>query len=320
MDLMNTDNKGLAYIRSEDQFEQAHRKVFVQDIIGRISGHNLDLLSFEDIVTKLRLHHTVNLGLQDVPLAQITGSCGRYTDFTRTFLPRRAGRDKERWRQIYTLATTGQGFPPIDVYKVDQVYFVKDGNHRVSVARELKWKTIQAYVTELPTIFTLEPDIQPDQLLIKEECAQFLEKTQLHKLRPEADIVFTEPGRYSRLLKQISVCRFLLGEGQQDNPTCEEAVIDWYDNLYAPMIEYVKKSGIMKSFPRRTPDDLLAWMVEHQKQLRVKHQMDEEDMIEHRDEFLTFVNQLTPWAIAKIEIEEKVKNLFGGGGQNYNQE
>ncbi len=312
MDIMNTDSKGLAYIRSEDQFDQAHRKVFVEDLVNRISGHNLDLLSFEDVATKLKLHHTVNLGLMDIPLKKIVGSCGRYTDFTRTFLPRRAGRDKERWRQIYTLATTGQGFPPIDVYKVDQVYFVKDGNHRVSVARELKWKTIQAYVTELPTVFTLEPDITPDELLIKEECALFLEKTRLHELRPEADIVFTAPGRYSRLLRQISVCRFMLEEKGEEEPTCADAVAYWYDNIYAPMIERIKESGVMKHFPHRTPDDLLAWMVQHQKQLKSNLQMDEEGLVEHYDDFMVFVNKLSPWTVAKIEVEKKIKNLFGG--------
>ena len=98
-------------------------------------------------------------GLQDIPVKNIVGSTGRYEDFTRRFLPRRSGkRDKERWRNIYTLAVTGKGFPPIDVYKIDQVYFVKDGNHRVSVARELGWKMIQAHVTELPSPISLDLD------------------------------------------------------------------------------------------------------------------------------------------------------------------
>ena len=56
------------------------------------------------------------------------------------------------------------GFPPIDVYKVGDVYFVRDGNHRVSVARELEAPTIQAYVTEVRTKVPLSPDDQPDDL------------------------------------------------------------------------------------------------------------------------------------------------------------
>ena len=32
---------------------------------------------------------------------------------------------------------TGQSFPPIDVYKLGNLYFVRDGHHRVSVGRAL---------------------------------------------------------------------------------------------------------------------------------------------------------------------------------------
>lgn len=309
MDLMNTDAKGLAYIRSEEEFDRIHRKAFIQNIIARLSGHNLDLLSFDDIVTKLRLHHSINLGLQDIPINRIAGSCGRYTDFTRTFLPRRAGRDKERWRQIYTLATTGEGFPPIDVYQIDQVYFVKDGNHRVSVARELGWETIQATVTELSTVFTLKADTTSDQLLIKAEAAIFLEKTQLHLLKPEADINFTTPGRYNRLLKQISVYRFFLTQEQPDI-SYEMVVKRWYDDFYQPMIGQITQSGIMTLFPHRTPDDLLAWIVEHQKSLRLNHQMDEVGYVKEVESFLDFIDSLTPWDVAKVEVQEKLQKFF----------
>lgn len=304
------DAKEIAYMKSEDEFNRARRKALVEEIVAGINGSNLDLLSFDAVVEKLRLRHTVNCGLQDIPLKQIAGSCGRYADFTRTFTPRRAGRDKERWRQIYTLATTGQGFPPIEVYKVDQVYFVRDGNHRVSVAQELGWETIQAYVTELPTMFTLTPQTQPDDLLIKEECAIFLEKTKLHELRPDADISFTTPGRYLRLLKQISVYRYYLSKRRADIPSYEEAVIDWYDNFYAPMIDRIKKSGVMKLFPNRTADDLLAWMVEHQKELRITRKMDDVGYTDDVNGLLTFIDKLSMLDVAKVEVGKKIKKVF----------
>lgn len=307
--MMNT--KDIAYLKSENEFNRARRKALVSEVISGINGSNLDLLSFEAVVEKLRLRNTVNLGLMDIPLSQIAGSCGRYTDFTRTFTPRRAGRDKERWRQIYTLATTGQGFPPIDVYKIDQVYFVRDGNHRVSVARELRWDTIQAYVTELPTVITLTPDTQPDELLIKEECAIFLEKTQLLSFRPDADISFTTAGRYARLLKQISVYRYNLSKERKNIPTYAEAVTDWYDSFYAPMIERIKTSGVMKLFPHRTADDLLAWMVEHQKELRIKANFDEVGYTNDVTGFVNFIEQLSMLDVAKVEVGKKIKKYFG---------
>lgn len=304
------DVQNIVYMKSEGEFNRARRKALLEEIVAGIRGSHLDLLSFEEVVQKLRLRNTVNRGLQDIPLAQIAGSCGRYTDFTRTFTPRRAGRDKERWRQIYTLAVTGKGFPPIEVYKIDQVYFVRDGNHRVSVARELKWETIQAYVTELPTVFTLTPDVKPDELLIKEECAIFLEKTNLHQLRPKADITFTIPGRYNRLLRQISVYRYNLSKRRTDIPTYEEAVIDWYDKFYAPMIEHIKTSGVMKLFPGRTPDDLLAWLVEHQKELQISEHVDQVGYVHDIRDFLAFIEKLSPLDVAKVEMGKKIKNVL----------
>src|SRR5438045_9127127 len=91
------------------------------------------------------------------------------------------------------MACGPEGFPPIDVYKVGDVYFVIDGNHRVSVARQLGAKTIEAYVTELPTSVPFEPDTQPDDLLIKEGYADFLRKTHLDQLRPGSQVLLTEP-------------------------------------------------------------------------------------------------------------------------------
>ena len=142
-----------AYIKSESEFNHVRVKAFLEMIMALVRGHHMHLLSFNEVVEKLRLKQTIYRGLQDIPVENIVGSTGRYEDFTRRFLPRSVDkREKERWRQIYTRAVTGQGFPPIEVYKIDQVYFVKDGNHRVSVARELGWETIQANVTELPNL------------------------------------------------------------------------------------------------------------------------------------------------------------------------
>jgi len=310
------DTKEIAYLKSEEEFNRARRKALIEEIVAGISGSNLDLLSFEEVVQRLRLRNTIPRGLQDIPLDEIAGSCGRYTDFTRTFTPRRAGRGKERWRQIYTLAVTGKGFPPIEVYKIDRVYFVRDGNHRVSVARELKWNTIQAYVTELPTVFTLTPEVKPDELLIKEECAIFLEKTGLHKTRPGVDITFTTPGHYNRLLRQISVYRYYLSKKRTDIPGYDESVLDWYDHFYTPMIKRIKHSGVMALFPGRTPDDLLAWITEHQKELRISQQMDSVGYVPDVQDFLKFIDNLSPLTVAKAEIGKKLKAMLGGKQDN----
>ncbi len=282
MDPLNINVNEMAYIRSESEFGRARMKAFVEMVMGLITGHQLHLLSFDEVVEKLRLKQAIYRGLQDIPIKNIVGSTGRYEDFTRTFLPRRGDkRDKERWRNIYTLAVTGKGFPPIDVYKIDQVFFVKDGNHRVSVARELGWETIQAHVTELPSAISLAPDVEPDELLIKEECAYFLEKTHLDETRPDSKqhLNFTVPGGYRRLLNHIELHRYLL-EQEQGQPLAgdearalEIAAASWYDNVYLPIVEVVRRMDVLKHFPGRSESDLYGWLVKNQAALRQQHHL-----------------------------------------------
>ena len=295
MESPNLDLETRAYIRSESEFNHARMKAFLETIMGAITGHNMHLLSFTEVRHKLRLKQSIYQGLKDIQLENIVGSTGRYEDFTRHFFPRnRDRRNKERWRNIYTLAVTGKGFPPIDVYKVDQVYFVKDGNHRVSVARELGWKTIQAYVTELPTPISLQPDVEPDGLLIKEEAAYFLEETQLDKSRPDSKqhIDFTEPGGYPLLLKHIELHRYLMapaGSKKSLSPSLVEAAADWYDNIYLPLISIVREMAVIEHFPGRSESDLYRWLIQHQAELRQQHELEQVGMPESVQEFLEFV-------------------------------
>ena len=283
MDEINADLEARTYIQSESEFSRARMKGFLESVMALITGHNMHLLSFDEVVEKLGLKQSIYRGLQDIPVKNIVGSTGRYEDFTRQFLPRAGDqRNKERWRNIYTLAATGKGFPPIDVYKIDQVYFVKDGNHRVSVARALGWETIQAYVTELPSSISLEPEMKPDDLLIKEECAYFLEKTQLDKTRPDArqHIDFSAPGGYQSLLKHIELHRHLLEtehRSSENNPakiTLELAAADWYDHVYLPLLETVRQTEIIKHFPGRSESDLYMWLIRHQAALREQYELE----------------------------------------------
>ncbi len=298
MESLHIDQDAQAYIKSESEFNHLRVKAFLEMMMGLITGHNMHLLSFNEVVEKLRLNQSIYLGLQDIPVKNIIGSTGRYEDFTRHFLPRKGDkRDKERWRNIYTLAVTGKGFPPIEVYKIDQIYFVKDGNHRVSVARDLKWETIQAKVTELTCPISLEPDIEQDELLIKEEYAYFLEQTQLDKSCPESKthINFTAPGGYQRLLKHIELHRYMMTTEQaatdQKEITLPLAAKDWYYKIYQPMVEAVRHMNIIKHFPGRSESDLYHWLIQHQAELREQHNLGKIDLPSDAQEFLELVEE-----------------------------
>ena len=162
MEFITTDLETNVFIQSEAEFSQAKRRGLRDKIISLITGRRLHLLSLNPEAVSFHPNRPTDLGLQDIPIKQIVGSVSRCYDFTSQFLPRGSIPGvKERWRRIYTLAATGQGFPPIEVYKMGECYFVKDGHHRVSVAKYLAWETIQAKVTILKAADNVSMDHDP---------------------------------------------------------------------------------------------------------------------------------------------------------------
>jgi len=261
-------DSSLASAEASRHFSQARMQAFWQEAWGLLTGHSIDLLRFEEVKQRLRLRDERYMGLQEILLDKIVGSVGRYKDFTRSFLPR-TNAIRSRWQRLDAMARGPSGFPPIEVYKVGQVYFVSDGNHRVSVARQLGAKTIEAYVTELPTAVPIDEHTSPDDLIIKEGYAAFLMTTHLDKLRPGSAVILTEPARYKDLEEHIDVHRYFMGI-EQDRPIdYEDAVASWYDHVYLPMIELIRKYDVLHSFPGRTEADLYAWLIKHQEALRL---------------------------------------------------
>ncbi len=261
-------DSSVAMMEAARNFNKARMSAFWQEVWSFLTGKSVDLLSFEEVKHRLRLRDERYLGLQEVDLDKVVGSVGRYKDFTRSFLPR-TNAIRSRWQRLDAMARGPQGFPPIEVYKVGAVYFVVDGNHRVSVARQLGAKTIEAYVTELPTPVPLEPNTQPDDLIKKEGYANFLRKTRLDQLRPGSEVLLTEPARYEQLIEHISVHRYFMGIEQNREVGWDEAVASWYDNVYMPLIELIRKHDVLSHFPGRTEADLYAWLIKHQEALRL---------------------------------------------------
>jgi nucleotide-binding universal stress UspA family protein len=155
------------------------------------------------------------------------------------------------------------GLPPIEVYQIGEVYFVLDGNHRVSVARQVGATHIEAYVAEVRTKVPLSPEVQPDDLILKAEYADFLERTRLDELRPEADLSVTVPGQYRALEEHIQVHRYFMGLEQEREIPYEEAVSHWYDEVYLPVVQVIRERGLLRDFPGRTETDLYLWVSEH---------------------------------------------------------
>jgi nucleotide-binding universal stress UspA family protein len=261
-----TERSTLDFSLALRDFRRARQQAAMEQIMARLTGKSADLLSYEEVRQKLKAKGRGKQRLEDLPLDAIIGSVGRYADFTRSFLPRQDS-DQERWARVKVAVTDLGGVPPIQVYQIGDAYFVLDGNHRVSVARQLGAPTIQAYVTEVPTKVPLSPDTQPDDLILKAEYADFLERTRLDALRPEADLSVTVPGQYLVLEEHIEVHRYFMGLEQEREIPYKEAVTHWYDEVYLPVVQVVRQRGILRDFPDRTETDLYLWLSEHRAEL-----------------------------------------------------
>jgi nucleotide-binding universal stress UspA family protein len=245
-----------------NDFYRARQQARMEELLARLTGKSAKLLSFDEVTRQLKTTGASDRGLQEIPLAAIVGSVGRYNDFTRSFLPRQDS-DAQRWANVQRATNGLVGLPPIEVYQIDQVYFVLDGNHRVSVARQMGVTQIQAHVTEVRIKVPLTPDTRPDELIVKARYAAFLEQTRLDELRPGADLSVTAPGQYRWLEEQIEQHRQQLGLAQSNPPSADEVVTSWYDQVYLPVIELIREQGILQEFPGRTETDLYVWLWQH---------------------------------------------------------
>lgn len=255
-----------SYTAAINEFHRARNLAQLRVLIRRLRGESTELLDFEEVRKRLKAQGMTEKGLKQIPLDSIVGSLGRYHDFTRDFLPKR-DHIKDRWARVRLAFTGMAGVPPIEVYQIGEAYFVKDGNHRVSVARQLGATHIQAYVTEFHSRVPLSPDIDPESLIIKEEYLEFLEKTRLDQTFPDIDLTVSIPGQYEVLMEHIQVHRYFMGIEQKREISLEEAAADWYKNYYLPVVKRIVELGILRSYPNRTPTDLYLFMSENRAEI-----------------------------------------------------
>ena len=260
---------------AKQDFDRASNRASWHRILSWLTGSDNKLLPYDEVRARLPMRGQHYIGLQQVPIDKIVGSIGRYNDFDRAFLPTQ-NRTKDRWISIDKAHYSDIQLPPVELYKIGDVYFVKDGNHRISVGRGRGQIDIDAYVTEIDIPIKLTPDTKIDELQKKEKQADFMLDTGLYHLRPKAEIELTNPELYDILREHIATHRWYLGIEQNREVPYEEAAASWYDHVYLPLVEEICEQGLQKSFSNSTEADLYLWMVEYQKYLREAYTVDDE--------------------------------------------
>ena len=261
---MTESKNQIEYAKALEDFRQARAKARLQHLWASITGESKELLRYDDITRKMHAVGGSSKGLQEIPVEAIVGSVNRYQDFDNNFLPMRDN-DMQRWANVKAAMTSPAsiGLPPIRVYKIGDVYFVLDGNHRVSIARQMELETLEAYVTEIQTRVPLSPEDSPEDIILKSEYAHFLAETQFDKIVPNVSLELTFPGQYDALREHIRVHRHYMGLEQFREIPPEEAVRHWYDHVYKPVVDIIRQLNVLQAFPDQTETDLYLWILDH---------------------------------------------------------
>jgi len=296
-------SSGISPVARAD-FDAALNKGFWRSFFAWFTQQDNELLPFDEVRRALPIHSQHYIGMREIPLDQIIGSVGRYNDFDRLFLPRRRAL-RERWASIDSAHIKEIQLPAIEVYKLGSVYFVLDGNHRVSVARERGQEYIDALVIELEVPFDVSPKTDIDELILKSEKATFLAYNLLLKPVPEAEIEFSLPGGYSKIDEHIRVHTYFMAKDQNRDVLLDEGARDWYDQVYLPLIQVIRQYKILDHFHGRTESDLYLWIIDHLWFLRQEYGQEVSMEMAAKDYAEKFARQ--PWQ-AILDIVKRIWN------------
>jgi hypothetical protein len=256
-----------AQSKEKKEFRKARHQAFWNALLAFLTKQPNRLLAWKEVHHKLGLKGHIYRGVQSIAVEKIIGSVNRYQDFDRAFMPTKDNLSS-RWHSIARAHYDEVSLPPVKLYQVGDAYFVLDGHHRISVARKKRVAFVDAQDTQVETRVPITNSLDADALEMMDEYVQFLERTALDELRPDQHIVFTIGGGYTQLLEYIAVHRFAMSRQKQRPVPEKEAVCDWYDREYVPMVQIIRNQGILSDFPKRTEADLYMWIMEHQHYLR----------------------------------------------------
>ncbi len=245
----------LHHIEAREEFHKARRRAFWRAIRRMPGGyHTLRLPALDQVLRAARFEAKSSRGIQEILLHKIVGTvtAAKRVDFDSAFLPL-ANRQRERWSRLYAFMVAGVGdVPPIDVYQLEDTYYVIDGHHRVSIARALGRDRIEAKVTQIKTRAPIGADLSRSALQHVADYARFLELTGLDRVRPQARAALAGFGRYDELHAHIVGHKYFLSLEQKRDVPFDVAAASWYDNVFVPVNQLVRRHGIVERMRRKS--------------------------------------------------------------------
>jgi hypothetical protein len=231
---------------AQDDFQRARRRQVMSRLarrVGRAPGDVDVILPFDEVVAALGRVEERYVGLQSVALDSILGTVDRNQGFDRQFRPTTA-RVRARWERIANAMRRGESLPPISVYRIGAVHFVRDGHHRVSVARALGRTEIEAYVVEVVTRVGAGRDLRTSDLPLKSHERLFHERVPLPG-RARGRIQLTDPWQYGELAEGVEAWAFRVMQDRAEFLDRRTAARRWFDEDYVPVVDMLREAGLL---------------------------------------------------------------------------
>jgi hypothetical protein len=260
---MEQNNTGYIDQLAEDDFFSARKKEFVSRIQNFFNPGREELFSLQEVKQIVRPKGETYRGMQAVPIGLIVGSEGRYNDFNQTFMPKHDYL-RSRWKSIDMAHYQDVNLPPVRIYEIGGVYFVRDGNHRVSVARSKGIEHIDAEVTSLNSEIRLSPGMSREDLIkgvIAYEKDLFYDETYFGLITDCYDLDFSSLGQYDVIINHILVHKYYINQNSPKEMPLSHAIKSWFDKVYKPIIDLIEVENLLHRFPGKTSSDLYVWVV-----------------------------------------------------------
>lgn len=238
---------GMPNVDAQSDFLRARRHAAMSRLVARLRGEPDDVgvtLPYEEVIRALGFLSERSIGLQIVPIGAIVGTVDRTRDFDRSFRPT-SRRLRSRWEQIATAMRRGESMPPVDLLKVGEIYFVRDGHHRVSVACALGRADIDAYVTEVVTRVDAESAIKLTDLPLKSHERVFFERVPLPE-DARAEIVLSDPWDFAMLAEGVEAWGFRAMQEHGELLDREQTAGLWLEQEYRPVVATLREAELLQ--------------------------------------------------------------------------
>jgi hypothetical protein len=230
----------------ENDFLRARRRQVLSRLVRALRRQPDDvnsILPFDEVVAVLGWQGERPLGLATIRLDTIIGTVDSRRDFDRKFRPT-SGRVRERWERLALAQRRGEAIPPIEVYRLGDLHFVKDGHHRVSIAIASGLSVIDAYVTDVSTAVPASGIRYRGDLLMKSYERIFRARVPL-PASAYAKIRFTDAWSYAELGEGVEAWGFRCMQAEGVFIDREQVARRWFAEEFTPVVRMLRAADLV---------------------------------------------------------------------------